>query len=116
MPVTEVRESGVEILDTEVEFAEEADGVLIRTEEAVEIQVGESAGHPITTTVQHFAVASIEKEFEEDSMEAMMSGETEVDESAVFISNEEGEVGSGFVQVDGGDIDDAIERFESEHL
>ena len=116
MPVTEVRDSGVEILDTEVEFAEDVEGILFRTEEPVEIQVGESAGHPVTTTAQHFAAASIDKELDDDSPQAMMTGQTEINESSVFISNEDGEVGGGFIQVDEGTIEEAIDAFEDDYL
>lgn len=114
MPVTEVRESGVEVLDTDVELAEGAEGAHFRTEEEVEIQVGESAGHPVTVTAQHFVAASIDQEA--DEMTAMMTGQERINESSVFVSNEEAEVGGGFIQVDEGDLEDAIETFEDEHL
>lgn len=115
MPVTETRDSGVEVLDTEVDdMSEDAEGVVFRTEEPVEIQVGESAGNPVTVTTQYFVAASID--METDEITEMMTGQEYVNESSVFISNEDGEVGGGFIQVDEGEIEDAIEQFEEDYL
>lgn len=113
--VTEVRESGVELLDTELdETHEDAEAVHVRAEDSVQIQVGESAGNPVLVEAQYFIVASVEGET--DEITEMMTGETEIDEASVFISNEEGEVGGGFIQIEEGDIDDALTELEAEHL
>lgn len=114
MPVTETRDSGIEVLDTDVDLSEDADGVVFRTEEPVEIQVGESAGHPVYVTASHFVAASVDTELDEQTQ--MITGQERVDESSVFVSNEDGELGGGFLKVDGGDVEDAIEAFEDDHL
>lgn len=114
--VTETRDSGVELLDADVELAEGVEGTLFRTEDEVEIQVGESAGHPVTVTAQHFIAASIDQELDEDDPMRAMTGETEINESSVFVSNEDGEPGAGVLQVDEGDVEDALTEFEDSHL
>lgn len=113
--VTANRDSGVEVLDTEIEeISEDAEAVVFRTEEEVEVQVGESAGNPVVVQSDHFIAASIETET--DEVTQMMTGQEEINESSVFISNEEGVVGGGFIQVDEGEIEDAIEQFEDDYL
>lgn len=115
MPVTESRESGVELLDTEVEEAsEDADFVHFQTDEEVEIEVGESAGNPVYVQTRYFVAASIDTEADEITQQ--MTGQERINESSVFISNEDGEIGGGFVKVEEGDLDDAIEQFEDEKL
>lgn len=133
--VTEVRESGVEILAEEIdgELQEEADGALFRTEEPVTITVGQIAGNDVEVTSEYFIAASAEGEREVSPMEAMMGNidpedddvtETEegllveYDESSVFISNEDGafDENGGLLRVEGGDIDDAVSQFEDDHL
>lgn len=113
--VTTVRESGIELLDTDVEkAAEDAETTLFRTENEVEVQVGESAGNPVVVYSRYFIAASIETETDEAT--EMMTGQEYIDESSVFISNEDGELGGGFVRVEGGEIEDALTEFEDEHL
>jgi hypothetical protein len=113
--VTETRESGIEILDIEPEeLSEDAEAVVFRTEEETEVQVAESAGNPVVVNAQYFIAASIETET--DEMTEMMTGQETINESSVFISNEEGEVGGGFIQVDEGEIEDALDRFEDDYL
>lgn len=115
MPVTETRDSGVEILDVEPEeMSEDAEAVVFRTDEPVEVQVGQSAGNPVVVNAQYFVAASIESET--DEVTEMMTGQEYIDESSVFISNEDGEVGGGFIQVDEGDIDEALDAFEDDYL
>lgn len=107
----EIRESGVQVLDTEVEEAEEdTEAVVVRTEEPVTIEV--DSVHSIVS--QHFVVMSIETE--NDEITQMLTGQEEIDEAGVFFSNEDGEVGTGFVQIEGGNIEDALNEFEEEHL
>lgn len=114
--VIDERDSGIEVLDTEIdEIQEDAKAHLFRTPEPVTVQVGLSAGNPVTVTTDYFIAASIEMEADEQTR--MMTGEEVIDESSVFISNEGGEVGGGIIQVeDGGDLEDAFKQFETEHL
>lgn len=113
--VTAVRDSGVELVDTDVEDAsEDAETQHFRTEEEVTVQVGETVGNPIIVRAKYFVAASIDQEA--DEVTQMMTGEEHINESSVFVSNEEGEIGGGFIQVDGGDVEDAIGRFEEDYL
>lgn len=112
----------------EVEGAEDVDEYThLRTSEPVQVQIGESAGNPILVEAQHFVAASVEgvDEYEVNPLEAAMSdgeyeaGEVvtqEFDEASVFVSNEDGDLGGGVVQVDGGSMQDAIDEFVEEHL
>lgn len=112
---TAVQSNEVEILDVEIEdMSGDAEAVLVQTDEEVEVEVGVSAGNSVTVSSDHFIAASINTETDEAT--AMMTGEESVNESSVFISNEEGEVGGGFLRVDEGDIQDAIDDFEEDYL
>jgi hypothetical protein len=117
MPVTETRASGLELLDTDVdEMDEDVDFTHFRTDEPIEIQVGQSAGNPVRVETQHFVAASVEQET--DEMTQMMTGKDYIDESTVFISNEDGDVGAGLedTKVDGGDTEDTLDAFEEKFL
>lgn len=131
--VTESRDSGVELLDTETEkFDDEVDAQHFRTDEPVTVVVGQSVGNDVTVETDYFVVASIEGTKELSGMEASMAGldpedesvtetddgmlEVEMDEASVFISNEDADVGGGFIQVEDADIDDAIAAFEDDYL
>lgn len=114
--VTAVRDSGVEMLDTEVdEMDDDAEVQHVRAESPTDIKVGESAGNDVLVEAQYFVAASIEKDID-DEVTKQMTGEDHVDEASVFVSNEEGEVGGGFIQVDGGNLDDAITELEDDYL
>lgn len=125
--VTEVRESGLKMLDQGVEGLEEdAEGVLFKADEELTIQVGESAGNPLLVKAQYFAAVSVDGEREVDPLQAAMMGvepeedggppTVELDEASVFVANEEGTVGGGIIREDGAGIEEAIEKFEEEHL
>lgn len=116
MPVTETRESGIEILDTEVEnISEDAeDHTLFRVEEPIEVQVSESAGNPVYVRADHFVVISVDMEAPEEMQ--MMTGEEWVDEVTFFISNEDGEIGGGFGTIEEVDLEEALEQFEEDYL
>lgn len=134
MPVTETRDSGVEILDVDpADLEEGVEGSVFRTDDDVEITVGETVqGRSITTTADHFVAASVDTEMEIDQLTAQMQGlspeddeieEQEdgtllrnIDESSVFIGSDEGEIGYGLLTVEGGEIEDAIEDFEDQYL
>jgi len=105
----------VEKLDTVVDyFKDSVESQHFRTDEPIEIQVAQAAGNPVYTETVFFVAASVDEALEETNQ--MLAGEEHVNESSVFISNEDGEVGGGFMKIDGGDIEDAIEQFESEYL
>jgi hypothetical protein len=121
--VTTVRDSGIEILDAgiedlEAEFNDEmvGDVVFFRTEEPVLLEIGESVGNPMYVEAQYFIAASVEGEVE-DEIQQMMTGEDYVEETSIFVSNEDGEMGGGVLRLDDtADTDAAIEEFEEEHF
>lgn len=110
------KRDGIEYLDSDVEeLDEEADAVHFKTDEAVKLAVDETVGNDVYVEAEYFIAASIDKEIE-DEMQQMMAGAERVNESSVFISNEDGELGGGFIRVDEGDLEDAVGEFENEHL
>lgn len=120
-PVTETRESGIEIVDIEPEFGEDVpedalpdDVTVFRTEDEQTIVVSETAGHEVTVTAQYFVAAAVDREA--DEMTQALTGEEREEYAMVHISNENGYVGGAFIQEDGGDVEAAIESFEDEHL
>lgn len=130
------RASGIEILDMEVdeELQEGTEATVFRTDGPTRVQIGESAGNPLYVEAEYFVALSIDGTQSVDPMTAMMQGiepeddevvaqdeetgelEIEVDEASIFVSNEDAEVGGGVVQLEGGDIEDALEEFEAKHL
>lgn len=108
----------VAISYTGTEVEDMRDGVEYKhftTTRPLTIELGETAGHPVTVEVEHFVVASLEME-NPDEVSVAMGAPEFVDESSVFISNEDGELGTGLFVIEEGDMDDAIERFEEKYL
>lgn len=133
MPVTERRESGIEILDDDADTKEGVESEVFQTEEDVQIVFGETTqGRPIAGTADRFVAASVDTEINIDQTSAQMHGisvedegvvENEdgtltrtVNESSVFIASDEGEVGYGLLTVEEGEIEDAILAFEEQYL
>lgn len=121
--VTETRESGLEILEQDVEPTVPEEDVerteLVRLPDETTFSLGEAAGNPITVSTQYLIVESVHMQFDEDSMEAQMLGVEEVDAAGGYITNEDGELGEeplGVVSVEEGGFEDLIEKIEEEHL
>lgn len=136
-----VERVGRDIPDVDEEAAD--DWVLIRTSEPVEVQLGRSAGNPVTVEAEYFAVISVDTEIrgrdaimageqapdpadvdeiegdtydevdEEDIATLLDSAVIDVNEASVITSNADGEIGHGILTVEGGGIDDAIDDFLS---
>lgn len=116
-------------LDTDVseslteEVQDDAETLLFKTDEPVEIQIGDSVGNPIVTRAEYFAVISIDTEVPMNPMQAAMEGvedpedaTVEVDETTVHVANEDAEIGGGVFTIEGGTVDEAVEQFSDEHL
>lgn len=133
--VTEVRDSGIEILSTDVQdTTDAATAQHFRTEDEVEIPIGESAGNEMFVRSEYFVAISIDGAVEMNPMQAMTQGievdedavvendegeqvvEVDVNEASVFVSNEDGEVGGGVHQEDGGTLDGVLDNFEENYL
>lgn len=135
--VTEVRESGIEIVDGDIEgMSEDVDEtVLARLPSATDLTVDESLGNDIQVRgVEFIGVASINGTQTVEPMQAAMMGlneesdevvsvdeetgemEVEVDEAALFIANEDGETGIGLTQATDAGVEDVLSDFEEEHL
>lgn len=100
---------------TEVEaFVEDVEYKHFVTTQPIEIELGETAGHPVTTETSHFAVARLVTET--DELEQAMGAPETLDEVSVFISNEDGELGAGLFRIEEGSIDDALDKFEADYL
>lgn len=100
---------------TEVEaMAEDVEYKHFVTTQPVTIKLGETAGHDVVTESSHFVVASLDVEL--DELTKATTGQERANESSVFISNEDGELGAGLFRVEEGDIDEALERFEEKYL
>lgn len=101
---------------TDVEaMAEDVEYKHFVTTQPIEIKLGETAGHDVVTETSHFVVASLETETDELT-QAMTGAPEELNESSVFISNEDGELGAGLFRIEDGDLDDALEQFEEDYL
>lgn len=131
-----LEDDGITIIEKDIEeMQEDVDYCFFETDEPVELGLGETAGHPVTTEAQHFIVAEID--VETDEMQQAMGAPSRVQEASVFISNEDGEVGAGLediqirgefeeVETEDGETEvevteratkeDAIERFVETYL
>lgn len=106
---------GIEQLDTDIEDAhEEAEAIHLQHETPVEIEIGNVVGNTVYTETEYFVVMSVTAEA--DEVQEMMTGESYIDESSVFISNADGDVGGGIIQIDDGNLQDAVDEFAGEEL
>lgn len=119
--VTETRDSGIEIVDMDADFDDEIpeeqlpeDVIVFRTEEPTTLQVSETAGHPVTVDARYFVATAVDREA--DEMTQALTGEEREEYAMIHVSNEDGAVGGAFLKEEGGDTEDALERFEDEHL
>jgi len=126
--VAKTRESGVELLDTDVDLSdnegnepEDEPEVVqhFRTDKPTTINLGKTAGHPIDIVVSHFI--AIEQDEEAPEMMQEMMGVDRVERALVVISNEDGEMGAMIEEIDGqGDVEPTLEnvlsRFEDNHV
>lgn len=107
---------GISFTGTSVEsMVEDVEYKHFKTTQPVEIPLGETAGNEVSTTAEYFVVASLDMA-NDDEVAVAMGAPEYLDESTVFISNEEGEVGAGLFVIEEGDMDDAIDRFEEKYL
>lgn len=103
---------GIEYHDTELNTA---DGVVgsqhFTTDEMVTVTMDAPTGQLVEIHSENFAAAKVD--------ETIMThdGTQGLDESAVFICSDDGEIGYGILQVqDGGTIEEAIEEFVDEYM
>lgn len=125
----------MELLDTEVEnTTDAATAQHFTTDEPVEIPIGESVGNEMFVRSEYFVAMSVDGAVKMNPIEAMQEGvevdeeavsededgnpyvEVEVDESSVFVSNEDGDVGGGVLTMDGGDVESVLDEFAAEYL
>ncbi|UBF23196.1 hypothetical protein M1M34_gp045 [Haloarcula tailed virus 2] len=113
--VTEVRESGIEI----VEELEGGDGERLyhaRLPERMDITVGESAGHSMVVTNVEY-IMLVEADFEANEMEQAMLGVEHVKETVIAVSNPDAEAGIAIlVDEEDANIDALLEEFEESEL
>lgn len=139
--VTEVRDSGVELIDGEIEgLGEEvSEQAIARLPEPTDISVDDTLGHDIQIRgVEFLGVASIDGTQTLAPMEAAMMGidpeniedadevvgvdeetgevEIEVDEAATFVVTEDGEMGVGVTQKTETSFEKILSEFETNHL
>lgn len=107
----------ITLTDDEVPTSgEDADVQPFIVDEPADIVHSDGVGHDATIwQVEHFIAMSVEDtitpsddDIPDELKEAMT---TEIDESAVFISNDEWAVGMGVIRLDGGTLTDALEQF-----
>lgn len=116
------------VKDDDAEYA-----VLYRTDNPVRVELGESAGNVITSEAQYFLVVDVNVSQDEiaadlgldtsevgadelDEMFESMGIPTEVNEGAVALSNEQGEVGHVVLREDDADFDTILAQFEEQYL
>lgn len=87
-----------------------------------EVQVGEVLGEPVYTNAEYFLVIDVDYvETIEEEMAEMMTmmgqpteaGDTHHDLAVIVTSNEDGDIGTGVQEIEGGTTQDAIDVLES---
>lgn len=113
-------------LDTDLEEADE-EGVEMQhfsVGDEIEVSLGDTAGHEVTVSAEHFIAAAIDVETEE--MEQALGAPERNNAGHVLVSNEDGELGAVVTEVVGAEsydedegvvtIEDAIDTFTDENL
>lgn len=139
--VTTVRDSGIEILNDDIEGMNDDvdESTLARLPEPTDITVDESVEKEIQVRdVEYIGIASIDMTDTVAGMQAAMMGispedpagddrvesideetgemEVRINEAAVFLASADGETGVGFVNLEDADVDDALAEFEERYL
>lgn len=117
----------------EVKNDESEHAILYRTDSPVRVELGESAGNVVFSESEYFLIVDVNvsqdqiladmgldtDEFSEEELDGLMDSmgiPAGINEGAVALSNEDGEVGHVVIREDGADLDGTLDAFTEQYL